>query len=80
VTDNGFGIALEDQARLFERGERVRRKEHKGIRGSGLGLFIVRNVAQQHGGDALVQSEEGNGSRFEILIPLTDINMRSSGD
>jgi two-component system phosphate regulon sensor histidine kinase PhoR len=80
VTDNGFGIALEDQARLFERGERVRRKEHKGIRGSGLGLFIVRNVAQQHGGDALVQSEEGKGSRFEILIPLTDINMRSSGD
>lgn len=80
VTDNGLGIAPEDQQRLFERGERVRRKEHKGIRGSGLGLFIVRNVAQQHGGDAQVQSEEGKGSRFEILIPLTDENLRGGGD
>ncbi len=80
VIDNGLGIAPEDQQRLFERGERVRRKEHKGIRGSGLGLFIVRNVAQQHGGDARVQSEEGHGSRFEILIPLTDDNLRGGGD
>ncbi|MBI5930978.1 MAG: PAS domain S-box protein [Chloroflexi bacterium] len=80
VTDNGLGIAPEDQTRLFERGERVRRKEHKGIRGSGLGLFIVRNVAQQHGGDAAVQSEEGKGSRFEILIPLIDVNLRGGGD
>ncbi|KAB2857101.1 MAG: GHKL domain-containing protein, partial [Anaerolineae bacterium] len=80
VTDNGLGIAPEDQQRLFERGERVRRKEHKGISGSGLGLFIVRNVAQQHGGDAQVQSEEGKGSRFEILIPLTDENLRGGGD
>lgn len=75
VQDNGYGIAPEDQARLFERGERVRRKEHKGIRGSGLGLFIVRNVARKHNGHASLQSEIGKGSTFSIAIPLTPANL-----
>jgi PAS domain S-box-containing protein len=78
VTDNGYGIPLEAQSRLFERGERLRRQEHKHIRGSGLGLFIVRNVAQQHGGKAVVQSREGQGSTFSIILPLSDVNLRGS--
>jgi signal transduction histidine kinase len=51
------------------------RPDHKAIRGSGLGLFIVKNVAQQHGGDAIVESIEGQGSVFQIVIPLTGSNM-----
>jgi two-component system, OmpR family, phosphate regulon sensor histidine kinase PhoR len=79
VADNGYGISQEDQERLFERGQRVRRKEHKGIRGSGLGLFIVRNVARKHKGFANVESEVGNGSTFSISIPLIPENLVGGG-
>jgi len=75
VRDNGLGIAPELQVKLFERGSRIRRVEHRNIRGSGLGLFIVKNVAQQHGGDAEVDSVEGQGSRFRIRIPLSGPNI-----
>lgn len=74
VLDNGLGIPPEKQATLFDKGSRVRRDEHRTIRGSGLGLFIVRNVAQQHGGDALLYSVEGEGSEFQIVIPTHGAN------
>lgn len=70
VTDNGLGISPEDQAKLFRRNGRVRRKEFRRIKGTGLGLFIVKNVAQRHGGDAWVESVEGEGSTFTFMIPL----------
>lgn len=79
VSDNGYGISDEDQERLFERGQRVRRKEHKGIRGSGLGLFIVRNVARKHKGFANVESYVGKGSTFSISIPLIQENLVGGG-
>lgn len=78
VADTGYGISKEDQERLFERGQRVHRKEHKSIRGSGLGLYIVRNVARKHKGFANVESEVGKGSTFSISIPLIPENMRSA--
>jgi len=40
-----------------------------------LGLFIVRNVAQRHGGDTWVESEEGKGSTFYFTIPLDGANL-----
>jgi signal transduction histidine kinase len=78
VRDNGFGIGKDDQEKLFERNVRVRRKEWKRIKGSGLGLFIVRNVAQRHGGDAWVDSVEGEGSTFYLAIPLDGPNLVTS--
>jgi signal transduction histidine kinase len=75
VIDNGLGIPPEKQATIFDKGSRVRRDEHRQVRGSGLGLFIVRNVAQQHGGDALLYSMEGEGSEFQIIIPLLGPNL-----
>jgi signal transduction histidine kinase len=80
VHDNGLGISPEDQSRLFERGERIRRQEHKRIRGSGLGLFIVANVARKHGGDAWVESELDKGSSFFISIPLSRNNAFGGGE
>lgn len=70
VKDNGLGISLENMRQLFQRHFRIRRPEHKKVKGSGLGLFIVRSVARQHGGDAFVESIEGQGSLFGITIPL----------
>lgn len=78
VTDTGFGISKEDQKRLFDRHTRIRRQEHKRVKGSGLGLFIVRSVAQHHKGHAWVESTEGNGSKFCFSIPLEDENLRAS--
>ncbi len=75
VQDNGFGIRPEDQRRLFERHTRIRRQEHNRVKGSGLGLFIVRSVAQRHGGNAWVESEVGKGSTFYISIPLEGDNL-----
>lgn len=75
VADNGYGISEENQHKLFDRNVRVHRKEWKRIKGSGLGLFIVKNVAQRHGGDAWVKSVEGEGSTFFLSIPLHGLNL-----
>ncbi|GAB4510223.1 MAG: hypothetical protein OHK0046_06640 [Anaerolineae bacterium] len=74
VKDNGLGISKENQKLLFERHVRIPRQEHKKVKGSGLGLFIVRSVARRHGGDAWVESEEGAGATFFISIPLNEEN------
>jgi hypothetical protein len=79
VHDNGLGIKPEDQKHLFERHVRLARQEHKRIKGSGLGLFIVRSVAQRHGGNAWVESKEGEGSSFCFSIPLEGGNLIGSG-
>ena len=78
VADSGFGISPKNQQNLFERGVRIHREEHKRVKGSGLGLFIVRSAAQRHGGDAWVESEEGNGSTFFLSIPLEGPNLLGS--
>ncbi|HEX3052561.1 MAG TPA: ATP-binding protein [Aggregatilineaceae bacterium] len=75
VQDNGYGISPENQKKLFQRNVRVHRKEWKRVKGSGLGLFIVKNVAQRHGGDAWVESVEGQGSTFFLSIPLAGSNL-----
>jgi signal transduction histidine kinase len=76
VQDTGYGITSEDQKLLFQRHVRLIRKEHqRKVKGSGLGLFIVRSVAQRHNGSAWVVSTEGQGSTFYLRIPLSDANL-----
>jgi PAS domain S-box-containing protein len=70
VKDTGIGIALADQARLFERFYRVKRRETVDIKGSGLGLAIVKSIAQWHRGRVWVESQIGEGATFYILIPF----------
>jgi len=80
VRDSGFGISPEDQKHVFERHYRIARKEHKKVKGTGLGLFIVRSVAQRHSGDAWVESAEGQGTTFFLSIPLAGANLIGSGE
>jgi PAS domain S-box-containing protein len=75
VKDSGLGINAEQQKQLFQRHVRIARQEFKKIKGSGLGLFIVRSVAQRHNGDAWVDSVEGQGSTFSLSIPLEGPNL-----
>ncbi|MCC6671814.1 MAG: hypothetical protein IT458_12180 [Planctomycetes bacterium] len=67
VQDNGIGIPEGDVSRLFRRFERG--SNTSGISGTGLGLHIVREVAFGHGGNAWVESREGEGAVFSIAIP-----------
>ena len=70
VTDEGLGIAPAEHARIFEKFYRVGRSDTQGRRGSGVGLALVRHVAEAHGGRVTVESRLGEGSRFTILVPV----------
>jgi signal transduction histidine kinase len=74
VKDTGYGISPENQKKIFQRHERVFRREHSRVKGTGLGLFVVRSVALRHGGEAWVESVEGEGSTFFVSIPLNEEN------
>jgi PAS domain S-box-containing protein len=67
ITDHGLGISPEDQERIFERFERLISVRHFG--GFGLGLWIVRQIAEAHGGGVRVQSTPGEGSTFTVDVP-----------
>ena len=69
VADQGLGIAPEDHGQLFTTFNRIRRPETQGIRGSGLGLYIVKELVELLGGAVWVESELGKGSTFFIAIP-----------
>ena len=69
VSDRGIGIAAEDQARVFEKFYRVRGADTELIAGTGLGLTLVKHIAQAHGGSVEVESAPGKGSTFSIRIP-----------
>lgn len=70
VTDHGCGIAEEHQSRVFERFYRVDKARSRKLGGTGLGLSIVKNIATAHGGNVLVHSKTGEGSTFEIHMPI----------
>ena len=72
VRDHGIGIPSSDLERIFERFYRVDRARSRATGGTGLGLSIVRHVAQVHGGAVTVESIEGEGSTFRMVLPLAD--------
>ena len=71
VEDHGLGIAEEAIGRLFTRFGRIVTSENAHIDGTGLGLYLAREIARHHGGDILVESREGYGSRFTLMLPLS---------
>src|SRR5262249_30461108 len=70
VGDEGIGIPREEHARIFDKFYRVGRSETQSRRGSGVGLALVRHVAEAHGGRVGVDSRPGEGSRFTLWLPL----------
>ena len=66
ISDQGIGIAKEDQARIFERFERATSRNL--ISGIGVGLFISKKIIEAHNGEVLVKSEPGKGSTFTVVL------------
>jgi signal transduction histidine kinase len=69
VADEGVGIAPEALARIFDKYVRVPTAETASARGLGLGLSLVRALAEAHGGRVEVESQVGRGSTFRLLLP-----------
>ncbi len=70
VSDTGVGIAAEHLERLFERFYRVDKARSRELGGTGLGLSIVKHLSQAMGGSVSVESQLGQGSTFQVRIPL----------
>ena len=69
VRDEGPGIAAEDQHRVFQRFWRGDQRQARAEGRSGLGLTIVRQIAEAHGGRVELESELGAGSTFTLRLP-----------
>lgn len=70
VADTGIGIALEDQARIFDEFLQVENALQQRVKGTGLGLPLCKKLATLLGGSITVQSAPGGGSTFSVVLPL----------
>lgn len=76
VKDNGAGIAPKDQKKIFEKFVQLENTYTKKESSTGLGLTIVKELAQMHGGDVKVTSSLGKGALFSVKIPLKQKSIR----
>ncbi len=70
VIDQGIGIAPADQAKLFTKFGRIEHESTMHVAGTGLGLWLSREIARMHDGDLTVDSTEGKGSTFTFEVPI----------
>ncbi len=70
VWNEGEGFTPDEGDRLFGRFARLKNKNTRDKRGSGLGLYLVRRIAEQHGGTATAESEPGAWARFQLDLPI----------
>jgi signal transduction histidine kinase/tetratricopeptide (TPR) repeat protein len=70
VRDYGMGISEKDLGRIFERFYRGDKLRIEGIKGSGIGLTIVKRIVEAHGGQITVESEIDKGTTFTVILPI----------
>ncbi|WP_158829159.1 sensor histidine kinase [Mucilaginibacter lacusdianchii] len=70
VRDEGMGVPLQDQAKLFDRFYRVEGQQTQSIAGFGIGLYICKEIISRHNGQIGVESEPGKGSIFWFTLPV----------
>jgi len=69
VSDSGIGIPPEEQDKIFESFRQLDSDSNRQYQGTGLGLALVRNIVEMHGGQIWVESEAGRGSTFKFTLP-----------
>jgi len=67
VMDEGIGVTINDRERIFQKYYRVAGQR---VSGSGLGLYISREIARQHGGDLILAASDPSGSTFRLWLPV----------
>ena len=72
VSDRGIGIAVDEQEKIFEKFYRIGAGLVHDVKGSGLGLSLVKHIVIAHQGRITVRSKPGEGSTFTIQLPITD--------
>jgi signal transduction histidine kinase len=70
ISDSGIGISAEDQKKLFQKFQRISSTETAEIRGTGLGLWITKQIVEQMGGKITVESIKGVGTHFVVEFPI----------
>jgi PAS domain S-box-containing protein len=78
VRDEGIGMAPETLEKLFTKFYRADSTATRGIGGTGLGLALVKEIAEAHGGEVSAESEPGRGSEFTLLLPLVEKEEKES--
>ncbi|MCH8276100.1 MAG: HAMP domain-containing histidine kinase [Bacteroidetes bacterium] len=72
VSDKGPGISVSDQARIFDKFVRGPDTARTGVKGTGLGLALVKKIVDEHGGKIILESERNVGSTFTLILPIRD--------
>lgn len=80
VQDTGMGISAEDKSKLFDKFFRSQGAIKNNPEGSGLGLYVVKSYVEEWGGKISVESVEGKGSTFSILLPIKGANQKDRGN
>jgi signal transduction histidine kinase len=73
VIDRGIGISRREQSKIFEKFYRTEDPLVHNTKGTGLGLALVRHITNAHGGDVVVESTPGKGSKFTLSLPLSHL-------
>ncbi len=73
VRDQGFGIPAEEQKAIFRKFVRGGQAKARGVKGTGIGLAMVRHIVEGHGGEIRLESQPGQGSTFTIVLPVERI-------
>lgn len=74
ITDTGIGIAPENIGKLFQPFVQLDSALSRRYAGTGLGLALVRRIVELHGGSVTLESQEGKGSRFTVILPWTSVH------